>query len=82
MPRDPIVELEWEDSALAVGWHPRSIHELQPSVITSIGFLIAEGPDAVSISTSTAANGDIVDPLTIPRRSIRWMRTVETTEKG
>lgn len=67
------VYVEWIDSVCIRGWNHESLltdEYAEPSKICSVGFLIKDTKNYVTISTSVSVNGSVTDPLTIPKCAI------------
>lgn len=57
--------IRWADANTTVGWV--SHEDLEgPSLIVSIGFVVKETADAITITTSISGESDYADPLSIP----------------
>lgn len=60
----------WRDSCAATGWEDReTARRSECSVITTVGFLLADEKDRLVVSGSTSSYGAL-GALTIPRESI------------
>jgi hypothetical protein len=70
--RPKIVWIEWLDSNLNHGWlEMESVaREVEHLRCHSVGFIVGENDDVISISTSWDLSKFFVDPLSIPKRSI------------
>jgi hypothetical protein len=75
---DAVVYLEWVDSVTSVaGWHvPRDIGPLKPSLIIAAGIVVKCDPDAITLTSSLADNGNFISPLTIPWGCIERLDTL------
>ncbi len=72
--------IEWDDSQSNHGW--RSIEEVdEVAGIKSAGFLLREGKNTVTISTSVDEYLHFIDQLTIPRSAIRKIKKVKLDGK-
>jgi hypothetical protein len=62
------VKIEWTDSCGSNdGWHEPNIRALAPSKCITIGMLIKQSPDSLSVVLSRGADGKAVDGIiTIP----------------
>lgn len=67
-----IVFVEWVDSARTSGWC--SPEKDEPLMIHSIGLLVRQTKDLITISTSRCAGGNFVDQLTIPMCSVKRIK--------
>lgn len=68
------VYIEWVDSYAVNGWqHENSLEtdEKFMSRIVSIGFLLKNTKEFVTISSSVSTAGSLMDPLTIPKVAIK-----------
>lgn len=68
------VRLRWMDAASSRGW--RDKQDAGMTTVESIGFLVAESTQDVSISTSLDSGGKYVDILSIPRAAILARRNL------
>lgn len=66
-----LISINWVDSAVTMGWFYEDYSDLNPSFITTIGFLVKETDDSISVSTSLSEHGRFVDILTIPKAVIK-----------
>jgi len=76
----PKLYVEWIDSTAIRGWqHGSSMTDkyAEPSKICSIGYLIKETKDFITISTSVSNNGNMMDPLTIPKCAITKKKKIK-----
>lgn len=76
----PKIYVEWIDSAALRGWqHGSTLTESETDLckIVSIGFLIRESKDYITISTSVSSGGSTMDPLTIPKVAIKKLRRIK-----
>ena len=65
--------IEWADAASARGWATEKAATEEDSglsLVISIGILVAQDKQSVSISTSLDQGGKFVDILSIPRAGI------------
>lgn len=61
--------VKWRDSCSATGW--RSVDEKREvALITSVGWMAAQTPKSVTITTCISECGNIRDAVTIPREAI------------
>lgn len=66
-----IVQIEWIDASSNEGWHIADVSANAQLAIHSVGILVLETEEAVTISTSRhESTGQYADPLTIPRSAI------------
>lgn len=68
------VHIEWVDSSSTRGWNYMPEFKDQELIVVSIGFLLKETKSDVTISTSYTPYGSAMDPLTIPRCSIKKLK--------
>lgn len=71
-----VVWVEWVDSYGSGGWRQIEDARVDDLRIASIGFLIHEDDQAITISTSLTPKGSTNDPLTIPRCAITKLQKV------
>lgn len=62
--------LEWVDSCAIKGWNRIEGLDLTETKICSIGYLVYEDKNSVTITTSMSTNNSFMDPLIIPKCSI------------
>jgi len=68
------VYVEWIDSSTTRGWQqPDQDHDLR---CWSLGFLVAECEESITLAHSVAATGDVCDQITIPRAAITLFRDI------
>ncbi len=68
------VYVEWLDSSTSTGWRdPDSDHDLG---CISLGFLVKECDESVTIAHSVAAIGHVCDQITIPKAAITLIREI------
>lgn len=72
-----IRHVKWIDSSCASGWHPKeeSIGTTPANCVT-IGFLLEETDDYVSLYMSDDGQGNIDNCLTIPKFAVTEMVTI------
>jgi hypothetical protein len=72
----PVYYLEWDDSCATHGWDiPDTMVDL-PSRIKSVGILVSENKESLTISTSISNHQNAMDKLTIPKSCIRKKKRV------
>ena len=70
-----LVIVEWVDSAFMQGWMSKEhAKEHNYSRITSVGILLKETKDYITIVQSVSDKGDAGDDLTIPRCALERIR--------
>lgn len=69
-----LVEIIWLDSTMRPGW---AVDPIEPHRIVSVGFLFHETPQFLTVTTSSAANGQVCAPLSIPRGCIVSSRELQ-----
>ena len=75
-----IALVEWEDSHFGpYGWKNwgEIADTLKPALIESVGFVLVDEPDRVTLCLSKCEDGDIADVMTIPRSGIKKFTEVE-----
>jgi len=72
------VYIEWVDSSYATGWVDAD-DERKPCEIVTVGLVVRETDDHVTIASSLDANGNPLSPLTIPKVAIteQWEVTFD-----
>lgn len=73
-----IVLVEWVDSAFAQGWMNKQLakeHEI--SRIVSVGILLCENQERITVMQSISNKDDAGDGITIPKCSIKQMRRLK-----
>jgi hypothetical protein len=71
------VLVEWVDSYATRGWtHKSAFTDVETGNIVSIGFLVRESASEITITSSVSTNGNVMDPLTIPKCAITKRRTL------
>lgn len=74
----PVYRIFWLDSAAPVGWkHPD--YPFEVAAVESVGFLIEKTPKQVTITTSVSDEGNVMDPLSIPRAAITKMKRLTSS---
>lgn len=76
-----IVVVEWVDSAFCQGWMSKERargHQL--SRICSIGILLHEDNEKITIVQDTSSDDDVGDGITIPKVSITRIRQLKVKE--
>ena len=73
-----IVEVHWDDSSSSRGWVNPDCKDEKPSKIQSIGFLVKDAKNSISISHSKDVRWDgIYAPISIPRSCITHYAEIE-----
>lgn len=75
----PLVWIDWLDSTGGGGW--RSIEGLGRAMLEcrSVGFLVHEDDESVTVSASLASLGNADEPIRIPKVSITGRWEIEVT---
>ena len=77
MSKHRVIYIEWKDATGAQGWHDKDA-ELELAAIQSIGWLIRETKNAVTITTGIAvADGGYMGMQSIPKAGIIKRRYVK-----
>jgi hypothetical protein len=72
-----VIYIEWKDATGAQGWHAKEA-ELELAAIKSVGWLIRETKNAVSITTGIAvADGGYMGIQSIPKACIIKRRYIK-----
>jgi len=71
------ITIDWVDSQTTYGWRKFNAREDGPPChIKSLGWLVGQTKDTISVSSSCSQNGNFADFMTIPRvaiKKIKWM---------
>jgi hypothetical protein len=70
--KERVAYVEWVDSCTNRGW--REKQEALTSTIRSVGLVVGENSDFITLSTSRSDNGDHVDQISIPKKVIKKIR--------
>lgn len=75
MAAHPVVEVIWHD-AFTSGLHWAVDHEVEPAVITSVGYWLCDFPlpDHLTLAQSAAADGNTGELLHIPTPMVQHTR--------
>ena len=74
-----VVWVEWVDSQTQHHWqNPSSIFSEKLECLT-IGFVVHETDDTISITSTLAETGTVLDTITIPKCAITRMQEVDWT---
>ena len=65
-----IVIVEWVDSSFSEGWVGKDEFDYGISYITSVGYLVHETKEFISIALNVGNNGQISDVMNIPKVAI------------
>jgi hypothetical protein len=70
-----LAHVTWIDPQSHVGWFDlEAVLEMKAAVVHSVGLLVRESKGYIALSTSICENGDIADPLIIPKKLIVKMK--------
>lgn len=75
----PIVEIVWEDiTNHGKGWvaHLEIPQEVQPMLISSVGYLVLDTPDYVVYAADLSADGETNDRTQIPRANVKSIKVL------
>jgi hypothetical protein len=72
-----VVEIDWEDSCSQYGWADKKRVDKPTMTCKSVGILIHEDKETVTVSHSVNPN-HCSSPMTIPRRAINKIKTIKT----
>lgn len=64
------VRLVWCDSQSSPGWHYNREKLSQKAEVVSVGFVIKNTAEYITIASSIALEGGFIDPLSIPWGSV------------
>ena len=73
------IEVYWVDSCASHGWQHISDLNPRPSMILSVGILISDEPEAITLAASRNEEGGVDSPITIPRECIKSVKTFKRT---
>lgn len=75
------VKVTWVDASTKSGWTDRQDVELTPALVRSVGWLVEETKDSISLASSFGRNGpgDFADYLTIPTSCVQSVETLFAT---
>ena len=72
-----MVLVEWVDSSSVTGWHtPSPSYNIQANCI-SVGVLLYDNEDRISIAQSKSDSGNWAEVISIPKCSIKRVRTLK-----
>lgn len=78
----PLYVVVWDDAESEVTWQEEPLQPLEPSLCTSIGFLIRDEPDRILIADSYfPGTRTISNTIKIPRGMIKEMYEVRVSRK-
>lgn len=80
MPNTPkIVDVTWVDSISQSGWQnpERKSEPLEPCITRTVGFLVHDEPDYITVSSHWNNLGHYADPMSIPRGAITTLKIVK-----
>lgn len=72
--------IDWIDSSTIRGWQhadDKPVGYYEPTKIQSVGYLVEDTKDFVTLTTSLSENGGIIDPLSIPKVAIIKKRVLK-----
>lgn len=68
------IYVEWIDSSTRHGWQePKTDWDLR---CWTLGFLVSESDESVTVSSTVEAGGNVCDQITIPRAAITLLQDV------
>lgn len=67
---DRLVVVRWVDSAFLGGWRSGSRTPYKVGEVSSVGFVVEDVPEQLTLTTSVSDEGAVLSPLTIPRGCI------------
>lgn len=66
-----LAHVTWLDPQTHVGWFSiESVKEMMPATVHSSGILVRESGGMIALTTSMCENGDVTDPLIIPKKLV------------
>jgi hypothetical protein len=74
------IYVEWIDSNTIIGWtFGKNLTDefAEAGKICSIGYLVKDTKEFITITTSISINGSVMDPLTIPKCAILKRKTLK-----
>lgn len=66
-----VVEIHWEDSSAQHGWTHRDALRPKPEMIRSVGLMVEEDEDGVTLTASVSSDDAFDSPVTIPWSAVR-----------
>lgn len=73
----PIVKILWEDiSEQSGGWIKPGHEGIEPCLMTSIGYLVAETPDYIVYASDLAQDGTTNGRTQIPRSNVKYIKLI------
>jgi hypothetical protein len=70
----PLVLVEWIDSHAATSWRPRDemLAHVRDATLAckSVGWLLLDAPDRITVVATMAENGSVADATTIPKSAV------------
>ncbi len=77
IPKRPLLEVEWEDSATNLGWRDMDEHDPAPIVCKTVGYKIKGTKTSICLASSLSDQGGTNDRMIIPKGCIRAIRKVK-----
>lgn len=75
LPKGKSVRVFWVDSSTLPGWQSHNAGSM--GHVISLGFVTKSDPHCLTLSTSIAAHGDVITPLSIPWKAIISIEKLE-----
>lgn len=81
-----LIEIEWVDSSHGGGWQFMADLDAEPQHCYTVGYLVRETDDAVTVATSVGVGNDglvsqVCDCMTIPKSVIEKRRVIKRYPK-
>lgn len=61
-----VVKFDWVDSSASNGWQRPTTAHLTLLKITTLGYVIGSSDESISVTTSIANDGQVIDALSVP----------------
>lgn len=71
------IYVEWDDACTSAGWFDPETEDMTPVNIKSLGFLIKETKDYITVSPGNAETGRSCSYLTIPKGWIKKRKYIK-----
>lgn len=75
-----LVRIEWKDSSVLPGWRGANSPNA-PGLVTSVGYVIEETPEHITLTTSISNEGAVLYPLTIPKGCIDTVTEIAVSKR-
>lgn len=72
----PIVQVIWEDITTQDGWIKPGHANIDPCIMSSIGYLVIDNPDYIVYASDLAEDGTTNGRTQVPRGNVRSIRVL------